>query len=207
MEEGILTGEFFTYSLREFSRRAHQQNQHKTTERNTMSDFVVIHKQDLKALAQDTPDKDGLLRVLETKFDPDPKNKYKFLVMPSNTAEHPPAYAVDESLDWKLIHTVADFVGQLCAHLPREEQERISQRLLEKLSLKFHCTVHTLGETLGAFVPKARKLIEDEAVDAKQSVGFAPESVEALIKSLWRQCEEATEKVADEDENEKNSRP
>ena len=171
-----------------------------------MSDFVVIHKQDLKTLAQDTPDKDGLLRVLETKFDPDPKNKYKFLVMPSNTAEHPAAYAVDESLDWELIHTVTDFVGQLCVHLTREEQERICQRLHDNLSLKFQCTVHTLEKTLAAFVPDFRKIIEDEATDGKQAIGFDPESLEAFIKSMWKQCEKATEKVAEEDENEKNSR-
>ena len=170
-----------------------------------MSDFVIIHKQDLKTLAQDTPDKDGLLRVLETKFDPDPKNKYKFLVMPTNTAEHPAAYAVDESLDWKLIHTVADFVGQLCVHLPREEQERICQRLHDQLTLKFNCTVHTLEKMLAAFVPGARKIIEDEAANGKQAISFDPESVEALIKSVWRQCEEATEKVAEEDEDENNN--
>ena len=170
-----------------------------------MSDFVVIHKQILKSLVLNAPNMNALLRVIEEKYDPDPKNKYNFLVMPTNTAEHPAAYAVDESLDWELIHTVADFVRQLCIHLPREEQEQIVQRIHKKLSGKFFCTVQTLGSALAAIVPNARKVIEDEAADSKQATGFEPESVEKVVEGLWKHCEKAMDKVAEEDEKEKNN--
>ena len=170
-----------------------------------MSDFVVIHKQDLKALAQDTPDKDGLLRALEIKFDPDPKNKYKFLVMPSNTTEHPAAYAIDESMDWELIHTLGNFVGQMCPHLPQEEQTRIVERLQKKLNVKFICAVQTLEQMLARILPNACKIIEEESGDDKQATGFSPESVEGLVKGLWKQCEKAMDRVVEEDENGKNN--
>ena len=171
-----------------------------------MSDFVVIHKQDLKTLAQDTPDKDGLLRVLETKFDPDPKNKYKFLVMPSNTAKHPAAYAVDESMDWQLLHTVGNFIGKLCPHLPLEEQTRIINRLHGELSRKFACAVHTLKEAFAAILSKTCKIIEDESRDSKQAAGFEPESVEVFIKALWQQCEKGMQKIVGEDEKKESHR-
>jgi len=170
-----------------------------------MSDFVVIHKQILKDLAQHAPDKDSLLRVIEEEYDPDPKNKYKFLVMPSNTAEHPAAYAVDESIDWALIHTVGNFIEQLCPHLPEEEQTRLVDRLHNKLSGKFARTVQTLGSALAAIVPNARKVIEEENADDKQATGFAPESVEPLVESLWKHCEKIMGKIVEEDEKGKNS--
>ena len=170
-----------------------------------MSDFVVIQKKLLKALAQHAPDMNMLLRVLEEKYDPDPKNKCIFMLMPSNTDKHPSAYAVNDSAEWKLIHIMRNFIGKLCVHLSQEEQLQIIDRLHYDLIFKFTCTVQTLEEALADIVPNARKIIEDKASDGKQATSFAPESVEALIKSLWKQCEEATGKIIKEDESQKNN--
>jgi len=154
-----------------------------------MSDFVVIHKQNLKDFAQLAPDKDSLLRVIEEKFDPNPENKYKFLIIPCDTAKHPAAYAVDESLDWQLIYTVTNFVGQVCPHLSLEEKERLVERILKKVNFKFDCTLRTLGEMLGDFLSNVREIIENDIGDGKQADGFEPESMERLVVMVWHQCE------------------
>jgi len=167
-----------------------------------MSDFILIQKQILKTLAQHAPDKDSLLRAIEEKYDPDPENKCIFMLMPSNTDKHPAAYAVDESVEWILIHILRNFIGKLCVHLPQEEQLQLMERLHYDLIFKFVCTVKILGKTLAGIAPNARKVLDAEAGDGKQAT---PESVKALVKSLWRQCEKAMENFGEKDAKEKNS--
>ena len=161
-----------------------------------MSDFILIQKRLLKALAQHAPDVNIFRRVLLEKYDPDPENRYKFMLLPSNLAAHPDAYSVSDCAEWELLHIVRTFIEKHCPQLPQEQQMRIIQRLHNKLIGKFTCTVQTLGEILPRVPPNA---IGKQTA----SKGFEPQDVEETIRFIWKQCDEAMRKVIAEEEIEK----
>lgn len=163
-----------------------------------MSDFILIQKKLLKALAQHTPSVNMLRHVLESKYVPVPTNKYKFMLLPCNLDTHPGAYFMSECAEWESLHIVGAFIEKHCPQLPEEEQMRIVNRLHSKFIRNFTCVVQVLGETL----PLLTMDVISKAIAPKS---IEPQDIENIIKSLWKQCEKAMEKVAKEDEKKKKS--
>ena len=153
-----------------------------------MSSFILIQKKSLNTLAQHTSDVNMLLRFLESKYDPDPTNKYKFMLLPSNLDEHPDAYFVSDCAEWNLIQIVSAFVEKHCPQVPQEAQARLIQRIHNKLIGKFIWTVQVLGEIL----PSISTEVIRKRIAAKN---VKPKDIEEIITSLWEQYDESMAKV------------
>ena len=107
-----------------------------------MNQWIIIPKTELKEVARIAPDKDGLLRALETRFGHNHNIKSGFFILPCRPDEKPAICHTHSSLDWNLAILLHHYIEKLCPRMSRTTKNRLEACLQDELNNKYNAIMH-----------------------------------------------------------------